>query len=113
LNQTWIKVAAELLFLAESCQWVRWKTTHCQIHCRSAWRYFLTKASGSITAAQPDPALKDDNPFLAFFPAFRRLRRQGVRLGGHHIAAAVMTLSGNRGKGGCKRCLLEVTPPLA
>ena len=35
-----------------------------------------------------DPALKDDNPFLAFFPAFRRLRRHGVRLGRHHIAAA-------------------------
>jgi uncharacterized protein (DUF1778 family) len=35
-----------------------------------------------------------------------------MRLGGHHIAAAVMTLSGNRGWGGCKRCLLEVNPPL-
>jgi arylsulfatase A-like enzyme len=35
-----------------------------------------------------DPAMKDDNPFLAFFPAFRRLRCNGVRLGRHHIAAA-------------------------
>lgn len=35
-----------------------------------------------------DPAMKDDNPFLPFFPAFRRLRRHGVRLGRHHIAAA-------------------------
>jgi arylsulfatase A-like enzyme len=35
-----------------------------------------------------DPDLNDDNPFLAFFPAFRRLRRNGVRLSRHHIAAA-------------------------
>ena len=35
-----------------------------------------------------DPAVEDDNPFLAFFPAFRRLRRNGVRLSRHHIAAA-------------------------
>jgi len=35
-----------------------------------------------------DPAMQDDNPFLPFFPAFRRLRRHGVRLGRHHIAAA-------------------------
>ena len=48
----------------------------------------------------------------SLFPAFLRLRRQGLRLGGHLIAAAVMTLSGNRGWGGCKRCLLEVNPPL-
>jgi uncharacterized protein (DUF1778 family) len=27
---------------------------------------------------------------LAYFPDFRRLRRQGVRLGGHHIAAAAL-----------------------
>ena len=35
-----------------------------------------------------DPTMKDDNPFLPFFPAFRRLRRHGVRLSRHHIAAA-------------------------
>jgi arylsulfatase A-like enzyme len=35
-----------------------------------------------------DPACPDDNPFLKFFPAFRRLRRNAVRLAHHHIAAA-------------------------
>ncbi|MBL8300226.1 MAG: sulfatase-like hydrolase/transferase [Rhodanobacteraceae bacterium] len=35
-----------------------------------------------------DPQLKDDNPFLAFFPAFRRLRRHSVRLARHQIASA-------------------------
>jgi len=35
-----------------------------------------------------DPQLQADNPFLPFFPAFRRLRRHGVRLARHHIAAA-------------------------
>ena len=35
-----------------------------------------------------DPQMKDDNPFLPFFPAFRRLRRHGVRLPRHHIASA-------------------------
>jgi hypothetical protein len=90
LNQTWIQVAAELLFLAASCRRFRWRTTHCQLHCRSAWRYFLTKASGSITAAQPDPALKDDTSFIDVFPALRPLRRQGVRLDRHSIAAAAL-----------------------
>lgn len=32
--------------------------------------------------------MKDDNPFLPFFPAFRRLRRHSVRLARHHIASA-------------------------
>lgn len=35
-----------------------------------------------------DPQLQNDNPFLPFFPAFRRLRRHSVRLSRHHIAAA-------------------------
>ena len=43
-----------------------------------------------------DPVLDDNNPFLDFASALSRLRRQGERLGHHHIAAAVMTLSGNR-----------------
>jgi uncharacterized protein (DUF1778 family) len=98
LNQTWIQVAAELLCLAASCQRFRWRTTHCQLRCRSAWRYFLTKASGSITAAQPDPALKDDTTFLDLFPALLRLSRQGVRLGRNHIAAAAVTSSPLRSK---------------
>jgi arylsulfatase A-like enzyme len=34
------------------------------------------------------PELQEDNPFLPFFPAFRRLRRHSVRLARHHIAAA-------------------------
>lgn len=91
-------MAAELLFLAASCQPFRWRTTHCQVHRRSAWRYFLTKASGSITAAQPDPALKDDTTFLDLFPALLRLSRQGVRLGRNHIAAAAVTSSPLRSK---------------
>jgi arylsulfatase A-like enzyme len=35
-----------------------------------------------------DPNMQDDNPFLPFFPAFRRLRRHSVRLARHHIASA-------------------------
>lgn len=35
-----------------------------------------------------DPAMKDDNPFLRFFPAFKRLREHGVRLARHQIASA-------------------------
>src|SRR5690349_12874733 len=35
-----------------------------------------------------DPEMRDDNPFLPFFPAFRRLRRNSVRLARHHIASA-------------------------
>lgn len=35
-----------------------------------------------------DPELEPDNPFLPFFPAFRRLRRHAIRLANHHIAAA-------------------------
>jgi hypothetical protein len=32
--------------------------------------------------------MKEDNPFLRFFPAFRRLRHHSVRLARHHIASA-------------------------
>lgn len=35
-----------------------------------------------------DPHMQDDNPFLPFFPAFRRLRRHSVRLARHHIASS-------------------------
>lgn len=35
-----------------------------------------------------DPDMADDNPFIEFFPAFKRLRRHSVRLAHHHIASA-------------------------
>ena len=35
-----------------------------------------------------DPSLEADNPFIKFFPAFERLRRNSVRLANHQIAAA-------------------------
>src|SRR4029079_6620178 len=35
-----------------------------------------------------DPQMKEDNPFLRFFPAFRRLRHHSVRLARHPTASA-------------------------
>ncbi len=35
-----------------------------------------------------DPEMKPDNPFLKFFPAFARLRKNAVRLAHHQIASA-------------------------